>query len=318
MSKRRIAALLALTAVALLAAVNWTWGRLPDEPPPAGRVEQVGEIRLHWVERPPEPLIEGRHDTVLLLHGLPGTAADFARVTPLLPRMRTLALDRPGYGASDGGAHGTGAQLAAIEELLDERGIERAIVVGHSYGGTLALAFAQRRPERVKGLVLVAPAAGGERPGGADRAQARFVQLLSLPLVQPAADLLASGAIRRFSAERGASEAFAPDPVDPVYEQRMLSTTMRHEDLDAYAAEMLGAGEAITAVDRGLASVRAPAVVIQGDGDRLVAPSAARRLAAALPHARLVEVAGGHMLPLVSPELVAKEVRACAAGCGTH
>ncbi|MDW5594003.1 alpha/beta hydrolase [Conexibacter stalactiti] len=317
MRKRQLFIRIVLVLVATLVVVNWTWGRLPDEPAPRGMTAQLGDLRVHYVERPAAPGA-GAAPAVLLLHGLPGTAADFERVTPLLPRMRTIALDRPGYGASDGGAHGTEAQLAAIEGLLDRLGIRRAIVVGHSYGGTLALAFAARRPERVRALVLVAAAAGGERTEGLDRAQARYVQALSLPLVQPAADLVFSGAMRRLSAQSGAAKAFDPDPVDPAYEQRLLSTTMRHEDLDAYAAELRGADELLEQVDAQAPRIAVPAVVIQGAGDRLVAAENARRLAAALPRARLVELPGGHMVPLVRPAVVAEAVRICAAGCGTH
>ncbi len=71
-------------------------------------------------------------------------------------------------------------------------------------------------------------------------------------------------------------------------------------------------------LDRQLPSIGTPAVVIQGDGDALVKPEIGRRLARELPRARYVEVPGGHMVPLVHPDVVAQAARSCAAGCGTH
>lgn len=308
--KLALGVLLALAA--LVVVFNWTWGNLPEEPSRGGKEALLGDLRVRYVEQP------GVRPEVLLLHGLPGTADDFERVTPLLAGHRTIALDRPGFGASDGGYHPLAEQLAAIEGLLDQLAIRRVFLVGHSYGGSLALAFAVRHPERVRGLVLVAAAAAGSRSKGFERAQARLVQGLSLPVVQPLADATFSQSMRRVSAQMGAGEAFDPDPVDDGYEQRLLAVTMRHEDLDAYAGEVLASNGVLERLDEQLPEISTPAVVIQGDGDRLVKAEYGRRLARKLPRARFVGVRGGHMVPLVHPDVVAAAVRSCAAGCGTH
>ncbi|ADB54084.1 alpha/beta fold hydrolase [Conexibacter woesei] len=310
--RKRIALGVLLGLAALVVVLNWTWGNLPDEPRRSGSEAQLGDVRVRYVERP------GVRPEVLLLHGLPGTAEDFERVTPLLAGHRTIALDRPGFGFSDGGYHPLTEQLTAIEALLDQLAIRRVIVVGHSYGGTLALAFAARHPERVRGLVLVDAAAAGASTTGFERAQARLVQGLSLPVVQPLADVTFAQVMRKASAQMGAEEAFGPDPVDDAYERRLLAVTMQHDDLDAYAAETLVAGDVIEQTDEQLRRIEVPAVVIHGDRDRSVTPEHGRRLAAELPRARFVGVPGGHMVPLVHPDVVAEAVRSCAAGCGTH
>ncbi len=93
----------------------------------------------------------------MLLHGQPGSASDWQQVTDLLPGgLVTVALDRPGYGASRQAAGGFAANARAILAELDARGIERAVLVGHSFGGGVALALAQLAPERVEALVLLA------------------------------------------------------------------------------------------------------------------------------------------------------------------
>jgi pimeloyl-ACP methyl ester carboxylesterase len=307
--KRRIlgAALIALAALVVL--VNWTWGNLPGEPPRSGSEAQLGDVRVRYVERPGDGI------PIVLIHGLPGTAEDFEKVMPLLAGHRTIALDRPGYGYSDGGYHPIERQLLAIEQLLDHLAIGKAVLVGHSYGGTIALAFAARRPERVQGMVLVDAAAGGVRSHAFGRMQSRFVQGLSWPVIQPLADVTFSQAIRTASAKMGAAEAFDPDPVQPAYEQRLLARSMRHEDLDALAAERLASDDVIADVDRQLTKIATPTIVIQGEGDRLVAAEHGRRIAAELPHARYVPVPGGHMVPLVHPDVVAKAASKCAVRC---
>lgn len=317
MRKRTLALAVVLGLLLVAVVVNWTWGNLPDEPAARGERATLGDVELRYVERdggapglPP----------VVLLHGLPGTADDFARVTPLLSAAghRTIALDRPGFGFSEGGYHPLKEQLAALDGLLDQLAVERPIVVGHSYGGTLALAYAASRPERVRGLVLVDAAAAGQRTGAMARAEARFVQFLSLPLLEPLAHATFGQALLRASAARGAEQAFAPDPVDPGWERRLLAVTMQRSDLDATAGERLASNGVMERLDLQLASIDVPAVVIQGDGDELVKPAIGRRLARELPRTRYVEVPGGHMVPLVHPAVVAEAARSCAAVCGTH
>lgn len=310
--KCRIAGAVLIALAALVVVVNWTWGRLPSEPPRTGNVAELGDLRVRYVERP------GTGTPVVLIHGLPGTAEDFAKVTPLLEGHRTIALDRPGYGYSDGGYFPVARQLSAIDQLLDRLNVRRAVLVGHSYGGTIALGYAALHPERVRGLVLVSAAAGGARSDTFDRAQARLVQGLSLPVIQPLAAVTFSQAMRTASAKSGAAQAFDPDPVQPAYEQHLLESSMRHEDLDAYAGEQLAANDVIGDVDRLLPEIAVPAVVIHGEDDRMVEAEHGRRIAADLPNARYVPVPGGHMVPLVRPAVIAEAARECARRCGAR
>jgi pimeloyl-ACP methyl ester carboxylesterase len=98
----------------------------------------------------------GEHQLVLL-HGQPGSGADWRQVADRLPsRLQVVALDRPGYGASRRSAGSFGYNARAVVAELDAQGIERAVLVGHSYGGGVALAVAQLAPERAEALVLLA------------------------------------------------------------------------------------------------------------------------------------------------------------------
>ncbi len=307
----RIALGIMLALAALVVILNWTWGRLPGEPPRTGRLVRLGGETVRVLERP------GRDPAVVLLHGLPGTADDFDEVVAHLPGVHTIAFDRLGFGYSSGGYHPWAEQLATIERLLARLGVRGPVVlVGHSYGGTLALAYAEAHPGAVRGLVLLDAAAAGQHSDAFRRVQSRLVQVLSWPVVQPLADVTFSQLLRTVSAKQGDAQAFDPGPVDGGHEHRVLALNMQHSDLDAYAGEQLHADGVIAGVDKGLASIAVPAIVIQGVHDQLVTPAHGRRLAAALPRARLVMVSGGHMAPYVHPALVAAAIRELLARGG--
>jgi pimeloyl-ACP methyl ester carboxylesterase len=301
---KRIVLGIVLALVALVVILNWTWGRIPDEPELTGRLMRLGDTTVRVVERP------GKDPAVVLIHGLPGTAQDFDDVAARLRGRHTIAFDRPGFGFSSGGYHPLAEQLATIRQLIEALGVRRVVLVGHSYGGTLALAYAEQRPRDVRGLVLVDAAAGGEHSAAFQRAQSHLVQVLSWPVVQPIANATFSQLLRTASAKQADSAAFDPGDVDPAHEHRVLALNMQHEDLDAFADEQLHADGVIADVDKRLASVQTPAVVVHGEDDQFITVEHGRRLAAMLPHARLVIVSGGHMAPYVHPAVVAAAVRA--------
>jgi pimeloyl-ACP methyl ester carboxylesterase len=309
-SKKRIALSVVLALAAVVVVLNWTWGRLPGEPERTGRMVQVGDRSVRVLERTGTPRSGA---PVVLIHGQPGTAQDFEEVIPRLRDARTIAYDRPGYGYSDGDFHDFDAQLATLHELLRELDVERPVLVGHSYGGTLALAYAARHPGELRGLVLVDAAAGGFDASALEKAQVRTIQALSLPLVRQLADVTFSQLLRTVAAKQGDAQAFDPDEVDERHEERLLASNMRQEDLDAYVGEALETEEVIADLDRRLPSIETPTIVIQGTDDKLVEPERGRTIAARLPHARLVLVSGGHMPTYVHPARVAAAVRELSA-----
>jgi len=94
----------------------------------------------------------------LLLHGLASNARIWDLTAPYLAsRFRIIALDQRGHGLSDKPEGGyTFAEVAGdLEELLEALGLERPVIVGHSWGGNVALQFAAGRPHQTSGIVLV-------------------------------------------------------------------------------------------------------------------------------------------------------------------
>ncbi len=306
-----------LRVVALLAAIvvvlNWTYGRLPATPRATGSfVRLAGGLRVRYLER------LGTGPAVLLIHGLPGTAEDWNEVTPLLSGRRTIAIDRPGYGFSSGGYFSFDRQLQAVQELIGRLHLGHPILVGHSYGGAISLAFAERHPGEVRGLVLVDAAATCTRLGGFERAQTHLLKALELPVVRQIANLTFSQLLLTVAAEQGDEEAFDPVPVAPAHLHRVLAINMKHGNLEAIAGERLAANGVIEGVNRGLRGINVPAIVIQGASDQLVKPQCGRRLAATLPNARLEMVSGGHMAPYTHPHVIAAAVQALAGSGAWH
>lgn len=305
-SIRRLLLWVVVALVAVIVVLNWTYGRLPATPHPSGRFVQLDGLRVRYIERPgPEP-------AVLLLHGLPGTAEDFEDVTPLLAGHRTVAIDRPGFGYSSGGYYPIGRQLRAVREVIEKLHLGRPILVGHSYGGTISLAYAEHHPAGVRGLVLVDAAAGScSRKDLFAEAQARLIQVLELPVVSQVASATFSQLLRTVSAKPVESEAFGPAAVNPRHRERVLAINLKH-NMKAYAGERLAANGVIDGSNRGLAQIHLPMVVIQGDKDKLVHPECARSLAASVPGARLEMIPGSHMAPYTHPAAIAAAVQSVA------
>jgi pimeloyl-ACP methyl ester carboxylesterase len=301
-------AVLALAVVVVV--LNWTVGRLPATPHPIGRFVQLSGLKVRYLERPgPEP-------AVLLIHGLPGTAEDFEAVTPLIAGYRTIAIDRPGYGFSTGGYFPFDRQLQAVHEVIEKLHLGRPILVGHSYGGAVSLAYAERHPSEVRGLVLVDAAATCTHNSAFVRAQAQFVKFLELPVVSELADVTFSQLLRTASADPAESEAFSPNAVNQRHHERVLAINLKHGNLEAYSGETVAANGVIEGINRGLGGIHIPTIVLQGAQDKLVKPECGRRLAASLPNARLQMVQGGHMVPYTHPAAVAAAAQAVARGTG--
>jgi lipase len=111
---------------------------------------------------------------VLVVHGVGNTGARYRRLAQEgLPDHRVLAPDLRGHGASTWDPPwGADAHVADLLDTLDAAGVARAAVVGHSFGGLLAILLAAAAPARVERLALLDPAAAMEPEWAAERAEA--------------------------------------------------------------------------------------------------------------------------------------------------
>src|SRR5579863_6228151 len=141
--------------------------------------EPALEPALEPSAEPVPPTAPHVHELVLL-HGQPGSAADWDAVLARLPaHLHAAAKDRPGYGASQRNAAGFTVNARVILDDLDERGVNAAVLVAHSWAGGAALLAARLAPHRVKAVVLLA----GVGPGSVSIVD----WLLAAPVIGPLA-----------------------------------------------------------------------------------------------------------------------------------
>jgi len=265
---------------------------------------------LHAVQR-------GAGEDVLLLHGAMTTHHDWlAGPAGLLSEAaRVTAIDRPGHGLSRrprfvGTPRDQAAQIAAGLDTLE---VGPAVIVGHSFGSLVALALAERFPDRATQLVLIAPLIFPE-PRLLEHG---LIAPRSIPVIGP----LLSHAARHSGFDRGAIEwiqavMFSPLPVPAEwkrsfpFDQVLDPDLLVHEGEDA--ASMLPLAPAGT---MDLRRIQAPVHVIVGTEDRVVEQERqGKALARLLRNARLTEIEGaGHMLHHSHPGLVSSAVREAAS-----
>ena len=182
-----------IAALAVSAFVNHRLARKAErDNPPAGRFFNVNGVRLHYVER-------GDGEPLVLLHGNGSMIQDFQSsglIDLAAKKYRVIAFDRPGYGHSDrprSTIWTPEAQADLIHDALAQIGIERATVLGHSWGCSVAVALAHKYPELVRGLVLASgyyyPTVRADVVGDVGSCGARWSAsdaLLGLPDPEPA------------------------------------------------------------------------------------------------------------------------------------
>jgi pimeloyl-ACP methyl ester carboxylesterase len=231
----------------------------------------VNGHHLHWQTGGPA---DG--PVVVLLHTGLGTVDDWRATAPVLARQgyRTLAYDRWGYGRSDARPDFApppfDGDVADLTTLLDLLGVRRAALVGHSDGGTIALALAARAPDRVTCVVAVAAHVCVEyltREGVRDL-QARYDT-----------DPVVRAALRRRHGAK--ADRLVHDWVGGWRRAEAWKWDMRPE----------------------IGLVRCPALIVQGEGDEHATPDHARDIAEGIAGAELWIVEGvGHLLPQAIPE----------------
>lgn len=241
----------------------------------------------------------GDEPAVLLLHGQPGWGFLWEPVRARLdPGLTVLAPDRPGWGDNPDRAGDFAVNARAAAAVLDAAGAQRALVVAHSWAGGPALRLALDDPERVAGLVLLAPAVTPDAYDRLDRV------LATRPgAVLSAGALLVSAAV---ALGPGARRLVAPE----IDLHRLARRLAERRTRRAFAVEQRAALAEVPALTERLGEVRAPALLVTGERDRIVPSACVRAAGDALPGARCVSVPdAGHMLPMSRPGHVAAAIR---------
>lgn len=279
--------------------------------PATGRIINLGGLRVH-------AHTEGSGPDLVLLHGASGNTREFTfRLMGMLKgRYRVTAFDRPGLGWTDpvAGAADPCVQARHLQAAAARLGLVRPLVLGQSYGGAVALAWALTAPAATAGLIVVS-GASNPWPGNlgawyrlaATRVGSRAVIPL-LTAFAPQGRVIST-----------IEEIFAPDPVPPGYAAAIgAPLSLRRRTLRENAAQVNGLLPHVTQMARHYPDIAIPVEILHGTADTIV-PLAihSEPLARQIPGAVLTRLEGaGHMPHHSHPEAVIAAIDRAAARAG--
>ena len=261
-------------------------------------LELYGE-RLAYVD-------EGQGEVLLLLHGMAGSSETWRSVVrPLSRNFRVVAPDLLGHGGSDKprSDYSLGAFAVLLRDLLDQLGIARATVVGHSLGGGIAMQFSYQHSAYCAGLILIDSGGLGPEVGMTLRLLSAPGMELLMPIIAPQPLLTAGERVRSWLHRRGfhsargeqvwiAYSSFADAPSRAAF-LRTLRSVVDYR------------GQAVNALSRLSARIDVPIMLIWGAEDKVIPLEHAYAALELRPDISLEVLPGvGHFPPAENPTRV--------------
>ena len=286
--------------------------------PPEGRILDVDGVPVHAVVR-------GKGPDLVMLHGASGNSRDFTfdLIGRLTDRFRCIAFDRPGLGhtgrvrpayddAFSSAAETPSEQAALLAAAARQLGVERPLVLGHSFGGTIALAWALDHPARA--LVLLA-AASNRWEGGLGPLYAINSSAPGGGLAVPLLTAAVPESYLRTVTER----IFAPDPVPEGYHAHVgAMLTLRRRSLRANSRQVNHLKPFIVEMEARYRDLDLPIEWIHGTADTIVPLHVhAEPFRAMVPRTNLTLLDGvGHMPHHADPDAVVAAILRADAAAG--
>ncbi|NKX46197.1 alpha/beta fold hydrolase [Roseicyclus persicicus] len=280
--------------------------------PPLGRFVTVDGVRLHILQA-------GTGPDLVLIHGASGNMRDFTLdlVGRLTDRYRVTVVDRPGLGHSDR-LDRDGATIFEQADILvravAQLGVERPLVLGHSYGGAVALAWATRHSEATAGLILLAAASNPW-----DTPLSTYYRVLSHPLGQVFAVPVLTAWVPDHVVTDTIASVFAPQPTPPGYVDYIgAGLTLQRRALRENALQRAGILAEVTRMVPDYAALDLPVEILHGDRDTTVWLTIhSEPLSRQIAGANLVVMEGvGHSPHFAEPDIVVAAIDRAAARAG--
>jgi pimeloyl-ACP methyl ester carboxylesterase len=306
-----IASAVAIAALAATAVVNRHLAKKAEhDNPPAGSFLELNGVRLHYVER-------GSGEPLVLLHGNGSMIQDFESsglIDLAAKNYRVIVFDRPGFGHSDRPRNVVwtpDAQAELIKHALARLGVSNAIVLGHSWGASVAVALALKYPDFVRGLVL---ASGYYFPTA--RPDLVAMSAPSLPLIGDILSYTLSPLISRAMWPMMMTKIFGPRSVPKKFKAFPKEMALRPSQIRASAAESALMIPDAFRFRNQYADLKMPVVIIGGEQDRLIdIDTQSARLHSDISQSRFNRVAGnGHMIQQTATDQLMSAIREVAAG----
>jgi pimeloyl-ACP methyl ester carboxylesterase len=291
MTLPRLAASLLIAILGLAGVTHWRASAreaaAETDFPPSGQFVTVDGLRLHYE-------IAGQGPDLVLIHGASGSLRDltFSLRDRLTDRYRVIAVDRPGLGHSDPLPDTRlAAQARFIKAGVAQLGVTEPIVLGQSYGGAVALAWALEGGP--KALVLVG-SPSMPWPGKLDL----WYRVTATPVGRALAVPLASAYVPESYVRSATAAVFAPDPVPPGYDAFLGSPlTLRRTTLATNVAQVNTLRAELVTMEPRYPTLTLPVELVHGTDDTIVPLHIhSDPLSRLLPNARLTVIDGaGHM-----------------------
>jgi pimeloyl-ACP methyl ester carboxylesterase len=218
-----------------------------------------------------------------------------------------FAADRPGYGSNTDGPGDFSANAQFVVNALDAAGVSETVLVGHSYGGGIALTLAAMAPKRIRAVVLVS-SVGPHCLNGWDT-------LLAAPVTEPVCSIcawwltpwLARARLARIARHRGQALAADEHVCWDVWGNARHATGAMWRTFLIEQRALVADLDALVDV---IPSVRAPTLVIADPKDSMVPVATAHALHELLPNSdlRLISGGGSHQLPRRNPQAVSQSI----------
>jgi pimeloyl-ACP methyl ester carboxylesterase len=294
-----MAAVVAVLALSALANHHLA-KRAERRNPPSGQFIDVDGVRLHYIERSEGP-------PLVLLHGNGSMIEDFdssGLIDLAARRHRVIVFDRPGFGHSTrprATLWTADAQAGLFHAALERLGVSRALVLGHSWGASVAVALALKHPQSVSGLVL---ASGYYYPSA--RVDFAIMSGPAVPLIGTIVRHTLAPIVSRLMWPRLLRKIFGPAPVPPKFKRFPKEMAVRPSQIRAAAAESGLVVPTAHEASSGYPKLKMPVVVLAGVDDRLInITEQSGRLHDAISHSIFRPIAGsGHMVHQTNPEAV--------------
>jgi pimeloyl-ACP methyl ester carboxylesterase len=267
-----LTAFLALPFVLALAGYAFTaWKARAIEEASAnvGALLDVGGFHMNSVLVPAGA--ESDLPPIVFIHGASGNLRDqmHAFRAKLQGRAAMLFLDRPGHGYSERGGPENAwpdGQAHAIARLMEKRGLDRAIIVGHSFGGAIAASFALEHPEKTAGLLFLAPATH-PWPGGVDW----YYNVAKMPVIGWLFTRIVALPAGLLRIDSGTRFVFAPNPRPGDYIAATApALVLRPDAFRNNATDVANLLDYVRRIQPRYSAIHTPTVIITGDTDGVV------------------------------------------------
>ncbi|HEX6717527.1 MAG TPA: alpha/beta hydrolase [Pyrinomonadaceae bacterium] len=246
---------------------------------------------------------------VVLIHGNPGSHEDYTQavIERLSQSYYVVAFDRPGHGYSerhDSVQTTVEVQALIIRDALQKLALEKPVLVGHSWGGSLVLAAAVAYGKDLAGIVLLAPAAYPS-------VSIEWWSLLPhVPLIGNFVVNRLTPFLGRTMVRKSLKQAYAPQDVQKDYVERSLKLWMRPDHIRACAYDERTLSASLTVLSEHYRNIELPVVIVTGSADRLLNPEEhAYPLHKTIRNSKLIVLPEtGHQLPQTRPDAVVSAI----------